>query len=140
MLEQICQRAYLDDTWEFDGQAWREIQLPGVVPSPRTTELVYDAARGVVVLHGGSGMASSLRDTWEYDGASWTQRSTATLPTARRHYVAAYDRRRAKEKGTKFDAARSLRWFDAKDRNQDGRIDPEEMKIKPPANWNQTNS
>ncbi|MFM9997251.1 MAG: immunoglobulin domain-containing protein [Phycisphaerales bacterium] len=45
---------------------------------PTSTDMVYDAARGVTVLYGGcsnfGSVATFLGDTWEWDGVSWTQR------------------------------------------------------------------
>jgi hypothetical protein len=50
-------------------------QIPTATsPPPRVGHcLVYDSARGVVVLHGGVG----LSDTWEYNGMDWALRSTS---------------------------------------------------------------
>jgi hypothetical protein len=64
----------LDDTWEWDGVAWKQVNVSG--PGARDhVELVYDASRGAVVLHGGgrmqSGAPSLVGDSWSYDGRAW---------------------------------------------------------------------
>jgi arylsulfatase A len=43
---------------------------------------------------------------------------------------------KARNKGRKFDASRTTRWFNAKDRNNDGVLDEHEQKQKPPKDWN----
>ncbi len=83
---------YYADTWEFDGQSWRPIPIAG--PSARITSMVYDEARGVVVMMGGNGGGPMLADTWEYDGVAWTRRAPALNPPARPDYSLAYDARR----------------------------------------------
>lgn len=44
-------------------------------------------------------------------------------------------RANAKKKGTKFDPARTTRWFKAKDRNKDGVLDQKELRTKAPEGW-----
>ena len=44
--------------------------------------LAYDAARGRVVLFGGSG-GGYLADTWEWDGNDWIQRTPSNSPCGR---------------------------------------------------------
>jgi hypothetical protein len=44
--------------------------------------MVYDSARGCVVLFGGFNGTTRLGDTWEWDGTTWTERAT-TGPTPR---------------------------------------------------------
>jgi N-acetylneuraminic acid mutarotase len=72
--------APLQDTWVWDGTNWTQ-RLPATSPQPRLDHrMAYDAARGEVVLFGGSDIAQSLLDTWTWDGSSWTQRSSTTTP------------------------------------------------------------
>jgi hypothetical protein len=62
----------LADTWEWDGQAWTQVEDTG--PSDRTRPaLAYDSTRSRVVLFGGEGAGGPLGDTWEWDGDEWTQ-------------------------------------------------------------------
>ncbi|MBL8880557.1 MAG: immunoglobulin domain-containing protein [Phycisphaerales bacterium] len=64
---------------------------PANAPSARERHaMVFDSARGVVVLFGGSDAAGLDGETWEWNGANWTLRST-TGPSARRHHAMAYD-------------------------------------------------
>jgi HYR domain len=45
--------------------------------------MVYDAARGEVVLFGGTDGTGFRNDTWVWDGTNWTQKSPANSPTPR---------------------------------------------------------
>jgi len=46
-------------------------------------------------------------------------------------------RANAKKKGSKFDAARTTRWFRAKDLNKDGVLVEQELRTKAPVGWNE---
>jgi len=50
----------------------------------------FDAARGRVVVFGGSYQSAAMADTWEWDGSTWTA-STALGPLARSGHAMAYD-------------------------------------------------
>lgn len=64
--------AALDDTWEWDGAAWTEIEDLDVSPQARTGfALAFDPVRSVLVLvSGGAYDGNVIRydDVWEYDG------------------------------------------------------------------------
>jgi hypothetical protein len=79
----------LAQTLVFDGEFWRVLGVAG--PPARTrAAMAYDAARGVIVLHGGLDAAGQpLRDTWTWDGKRWTPASTGG-PAAKGH-VLVYD-------------------------------------------------
>jgi hypothetical protein len=87
-------------TWTWDGSSgsWT-LHTPATSPSVRTGEtLVYDAARGKVVLFGGESgypgsrtVRSPLNDTYVWDGTNWTQASPSSSPPARWFGSAAYD-------------------------------------------------
>lgn len=65
----------LNDTWEYDGNVWRLVEVRGSPPARYGHSMVYDTARGVVVLFGGVGSdGHTLNDTWEYNGATWVER------------------------------------------------------------------
>ena len=65
----------LNDTWEFDGEVWYEVSPRHMPPARYGHAMVYDEARGVVVLFGGiAADGTYLNDTWEYDGVTWTQK------------------------------------------------------------------
>ena len=60
----------LDETWEWDGAAWR--MFPATGPGGREgAKLAYDAQRKVTVLVGGGAPAGVMADTWGWDGAAW---------------------------------------------------------------------
>ncbi len=73
---------------------WREVSTASR-PSPRYRfGLVFDAARGVVMLFGGhddSATGASLNDTWIYDGVDWTELHPASHPGPRGDFAMAYD-------------------------------------------------
>ena len=57
--------------------------------------MVFDSARGVVVMFGGDSGAGYLNDTWEWDGSTWTQRVPTTSPPPTAYVFMAYDATRA---------------------------------------------
>ncbi|MEZ6233772.1 MAG: GC-type dockerin domain-anchored protein [Phycisphaerales bacterium] len=91
---------YLADTWEWNGLEWTQ-KFPAHTPGPRSEhELVYDPARGVILLFGGYSPAVGFNaDVWAYDGDDWTLLTTSPNgPTT--NYAqqgdAAFDRARNK--------------------------------------------
>ncbi|HSF80086.1 MAG TPA: kelch repeat-containing protein [Anaerolineales bacterium] len=86
---------YVNDTWEYDGSTWSQVNT-GSTPQARDAHaLVYDSARGKTVLFGGSHPANNyLNDTWEYNGSNWQQVFPSQSPPGRNHHAAAYDSRR----------------------------------------------
>ena len=79
----------LGDTWEWDGQRWTRINVTG--PSARDhTQMVYDPARRVIVLHGG-GLDEEATETWMYDGRAWTR--AAFRGPSRRYAQMVFDTR-----------------------------------------------
>jgi hypothetical protein len=68
----------LDDMWQWDGQRWTEIKVTGPKPSKRNgARMVYDTARGKIVLYGGYVVEAGERkvsdEMWEWDGRQWMQ-------------------------------------------------------------------
>ncbi|TET32711.1 MAG: hypothetical protein E3J72_18900 [Planctomycetota bacterium] len=96
---------YFEDTWEWDGTAWSNVSpTTGVAGTDwpearRAHTMVYDSARGVVVLFGGEfdNYGTYFSDVWEWDGTTWTDVSPTSgtpgvdFPEIRRHHVMAYD-------------------------------------------------
>ncbi len=78
------------DTWEWTGSAWQP-QLTLTHPSARAGSIMaYDAARGLMVLAGGSANNIPRSDTWTYSSGQWTQvAGSGTSPSV--GYKAAYD-------------------------------------------------
>jgi tetratricopeptide (TPR) repeat protein len=82
---------FMDDTWEFDGDAWKRLS-PKVGPKPRNDHaMAYDPVRKRVILFGGRDATGLLDDTWEWDGQAWRQLSVGKLGWARRDLCLAYD-------------------------------------------------
>jgi hypothetical protein len=77
----------LGDTWIWNGTDWKQ-RIPAHAPSARYfAGMTYDAARGQVLLFGGSGYG----DTWTWDGTDWTPRTPAHAPSPRTDTGMAYD-------------------------------------------------
>ncbi|HYT11587.1 MAG TPA: hypothetical protein VEL12_02275 [Candidatus Nitrosopolaris sp.] len=66
-----------DETWTWDGKAWKQLSPPHRPPARRAAGMAYDPAHKVVVLFGGlipdqaEGFESN--DTWTWDGSDWTE-------------------------------------------------------------------
>lgn len=74
---------YLNDTWEYDGRDWTQVDTPAS-PFPRGSgALVYDSCRRVTVLFGGENADGNAPSTWEYDGQTWTEKRVAVSPPGR---------------------------------------------------------
>lgn len=78
------------DTWEWNG---RWTLRTGTAPSwRRGAAMVYDGARGRVVLFGGVTLGDGIvRETWEYDGVEWIERMPVHRPFPRFYHAMAYD-------------------------------------------------
>ncbi|HET8931702.1 MAG TPA: kelch repeat-containing protein [Acidimicrobiales bacterium] len=67
-----------DETWEFDGVAWRHLPTPHSPPA-RTGASMVTLANGDLLLTGGTSPGSgTFDDTWVFDGTDWTQLVTPT--------------------------------------------------------------
>jgi hypothetical protein len=90
-------RLLKDDLYEWDGAVWTracatEPCRSGPRPSARALSVfVYDEARGVSLLFGGSGATGLLGDTWSWDGVRWTLLEPAVSPEPRDSGAATYD-------------------------------------------------
>ena len=77
------------ETWVWNGLTWMQ-RFPPVSPPARVGHaMVYDHARGTVVLFGGGhfsgGVDVIFSDTWAWDGSNWSQKFPATSPPKRFH-------------------------------------------------------
>ncbi len=70
---------YRDDTWIYDGQ-WTQLSVASHPSARWEAPMVYDVARRVMVLQGGSTSAGAVTNTWEFDGTDWTGRTLLTNP------------------------------------------------------------
>jgi hypothetical protein len=74
-------RAFLSDTWTWDGTSWTQRSETG--PSARA-EAVLAPLRGHLILFGGeTADGSPSSETWSWDGTAWTELN-ADGPSARR--------------------------------------------------------
>lgn len=73
--------AFLNDTWEYDGQDWKQIQT-SVSPPARGhgSLLAYDSCRNVTILFGGNEVNTFPVSTWEYDGKIWMEVQVSNSP------------------------------------------------------------
>ena len=65
----------------FGAPTW-ERKTPATAPPGRAgTNLVWDDARGQVVMFGGTGSSGvPLGDTWVWDGSTWTEKTPLVSP------------------------------------------------------------
>ena len=91
----------LADTWEFDGQAWRQVPTldapqTGLSAEPGLSEhaLAFDHVSGKVLLFGGSDGVQDSGGTWAYDGQNWLQLAAAASPYPRHGHALVYDAQR----------------------------------------------
>jgi hypothetical protein len=83
--------ALRDDTWIWDGTAWRG---PPVAPSPSARQghaMATDPLRANVVLFGGGTGSGAAADTWTWDGTGWQAQAPAVSPPPRRGHALAFD-------------------------------------------------
>ncbi|MHC4896994.1 MAG: Kelch repeat-containing protein [Planctomycetota bacterium] len=84
----------IQDTWEWDGKAWKEIKLACQPPARWGHGMCYVLPRGIVMFGGhkqtapGSG---ARNDTWLYNGKSWSEIKPTNAPTVRRLHALATD-------------------------------------------------
>ncbi len=87
---------FLDDhdngIWEYDGVDWTQV-APASLPVGRTNAaMVFDAARGNLVLFGGRSLAKGLHDdTWIWNGQRWDLAAPASSPSPRVAHSMAFD-------------------------------------------------
>jgi hypothetical protein len=82
----------LGDTWEWDGRRWFLVTPLGLPPSARSgASMAFDAARGVVLLVGGTDSAGARQETWTWDGAVWNEVTPVPSPPARSGAGIGYD-------------------------------------------------
>lgn len=89
-----AQSRLFGDTWIWDGSKWSQ-RFPSRSPAPRAShKMVWDAARGEIVLFGGWG-SGLFNDTWIWDGSTWTARQPmSVMPPAHSDHAMAYDEAR----------------------------------------------
>ena len=79
----------LTDTWELDGNAWREV--PASIPSAGQGAMVFHPVRGRITLIRTAGDEQSI---WEFDGVTWSELQVPMRPNPRVSPALAADRER----------------------------------------------
>lgn len=89
-----AQSRLFGDTWIWDGSNWSQ-RFPARSPAPRAShKMVWDAARGEIVLFGGWG-TGLFNDTWVWDGSTWTAREPISgIPLAHSDHAMTFDEAR----------------------------------------------
>ena len=84
--------ALLGDLWTWTGARWEEVMPSVPAPSPREKHaMVFDAARGELLVIGGRTDAGRTGETWAWNGSSW--RNAGAMPPHEQLAVA-YDAKR----------------------------------------------
>src|SRR5262249_27266548 len=84
----------LNDTWEWDGEYWTQVDAGDRGPPPRGhAVMAYDVQRNQTVLFGGMSDGLFKGDTWGWDGRNWTLLATSG-PSRRMNSAMAYDSKR----------------------------------------------
>ena len=87
--------AELGDTWVWDGTTWEDRSSSTLIPPParHNASMAYDAARGEIVLFGGSNrdLGVLFDETWTWNGTEWTLETPDASPPARSAASMAYD-------------------------------------------------
>jgi hypothetical protein len=85
-----------NNTWEFSGGQWTELQV-GTGPSPRSgAMLAWDNATQTIVMFGGftcdnQGNCYNHADTWSFANGTWWNDTSRTAPPARNGGDLSYD-------------------------------------------------
>jgi hypothetical protein len=85
------QNEFLNDTWEWDGAHWQQIDTPAA-PSARSGHLmVYDQGRSQVLLFSGINNNGILGDLWAWDGQAWKKQCPVCNPAGCAGFGMVYD-------------------------------------------------
>ncbi len=78
-----------NDTWEWDGKNWKQMNPPHVPPARCCHALAYDSVQHKVLLYGGWNANENLfySDTWEWDGKDWSKLDSGNAPLAAGHSI-----------------------------------------------------
>ncbi|HET6261537.1 MAG TPA: hypothetical protein VFG99_04785, partial [Chloroflexia bacterium] len=85
-----------EDTWTWNGQAWRKAATQGLGPRYHYA-ITYDAARKVALIFGGATRSGNRNDIWGWNGAAWSEYlPQGPEPSARSAARMAFDERSGK--------------------------------------------
>lgn len=85
---------YLDETWEWDGAAWRAMAAPTRPSSRAEPGLAPDPLGGGVLAFGGGDGTSGNADVWRWDGTTWSRLGDWSQPQGRHSHAMAFDEAR----------------------------------------------
>lgn len=78
--EQVPGGAVTNETWAWDGHTWKQLH-PASSPPPLPGRMVYDVARGQIVLFLNQVQNGRVaNEMWAWDGNTWQQLHPATIP------------------------------------------------------------
>ena len=84
----------LDDTWKWEGTAWRRLSPTSSPPPLAGASLAFSAAVGKLILFGGERHATGAggpATTWTWDGINWSELAFASSPSGRAFAAMAAD-------------------------------------------------
>ena len=81
----------VDETWEWDGVVWTQLEVDPSPPAGTARPLAWDSTRNVFVMYVGSPGGMALEQTWEFDGEAWREVTSDHVPPSRDTRAIAYD-------------------------------------------------
>jgi hypothetical protein len=92
-----------NDTWEFDGRSWQEVDTRGEIPPVAGGAMAFDTVRRSMIAFGGAQEPATpptgprpVAATRPYDGVGWSALPTESTLAARVLHVAVFDRARGR--------------------------------------------
>lgn len=81
----------LNDTWEWNGEAWTLLSPATSPPRRHSAASAYDPNRRRTVLFSGQVFPPPPDDTWEWDGVNWERKNPVHRPSMRVGHAMVYD-------------------------------------------------
>ncbi len=92
-----------NDTWEFDGRSWQEVDTRGEIPPVASGAMAFDTVRRSMIIFGGAQEPATppigprpVAATRPYDGVGWSALPTESTLAPRMLHVAVFDRARGR--------------------------------------------
>lgn len=104
----------LNDTWEWDGQDWKQIFPDNFPQGRRGSQMFYDDESGRIILLGGfyfqapDRVFTPLNDVWAWDGVTWQYVTTMPKSLIINNPNVAHDAQRGRT--VLFDSKQVLSW------------------------------
>ncbi len=77
-------QVYANDLWEWNGSAWKKLEMSGLPPARENGAMEFDPLTGELVVYAGWA-GHFLSDVWTFEGQTWRARNDG--PMARRRPV-----------------------------------------------------